>query len=141
MARRTGSHVSHLVFALLFGAVVAAAVMGSAAALTVDTTKLGSGTATISSCNSTAIATSWAATYDATLGEYKVSSVTVDGITGSTCNGATLKLTLSASGGAALGSEYSAAIATADTSKVFDTSGASIAADSVANVSAVIVGP
>jgi hypothetical protein len=124
---------------LTVGIAIATAVTGSAASLTNTVAKVGADTQTVSTCDN-AITTSWTSAYDATLGKYKITNVTVGDIDGTNCNGATLKVTLANSSNASLG-EQTATIASTDTSKVLDFSGSNIPAADVTSAATVLVGP
>jgi|GEM_PF-4438726 len=122
------------------GVVVLGAVVGSAATLTNAVPAMGADTASIASCD-TAVTTAWETAYDATLGAYKVTNVTIGAIDGAACAGATLKVTLTGAAGASLGEKTGSAIISTDTSKVVDYSALNVSAESAQNVSVVLVGP
>jgi hypothetical protein len=132
--------LTRILLTLIIGGGLAAAVFGSAASITLTVPKLGADTAAVASCD-TALTTSWDSAYDATLGAYEVTTVTVSAIDGVACENGTLKVTLSNTSNAALGSEKTASIASTDTSKALNFSADNIAAENVANVNVVIVGP
>lgn len=120
-------------------AIVGAAVIGSAAALTNTVPALGGDTAAVASCD-TDVTTSWDTAYDATVGGYKVTNVTVASIDGAACENAMLKVTLANSDNTALGSEQSATILAEDFEKVLDFSADNVPAEDITNVSVVLVG-
>ena len=84
----------HLLLALGAGGAATAAVVASAATIgTVDSTDLAAGTSVVASCDSDGIAVSYTTAYDATLGGYRVSSVTLDGVADA-CVGQSVGITL-----------------------------------------------
>ena len=133
--------MKRLFIALLAAGVVTTAVIASAASLTVTTNTLGAGNAAVSSCNSTAVDTIWTSAYESAIGEYEVDDITIDGITGNTCNGALLRVQLTTAGDATTGPEYTYTIQSSDTDHTFDASGDNTPADTVTGVAVVIVGP
>jgi hypothetical protein len=126
-------------FALVAGIGIAAAVSGSAASITNTVAKVGADTEAVSSCDTT-VSTTWDSAFDATLGAYEVTNVTVGALDGATCDGATLKVTLANGSNASLG-EQTAAVASADTSKVLNFSSLNVPAADVLNAAVVLVGP
>ncbi|ABL81199.1 MULTISPECIES: hypothetical protein [unclassified Nocardioides] len=83
-----------LILALGAGGAAAAAVVASAASIgTVDSTDLGAGTTVVASCDSS-IDVSYTTAYNATTGEYDVSSVTLDHVAAA-CIGQRVKIALS----------------------------------------------
>lgn len=114
--------------------------IGAAASITNTVPKFGANVAAVSSCDN-AVTTAWATAYDATLGAYEVTDVTVSALDGTACALATMKVTLTNAANAALGTEKTAAIASTDTSKVLSFAAENIAASAIANVAVVIVGP
>lgn len=125
---------------LLVGGALSAAVFGSAASITNTVPKLGGSSAAVAACDST-VTTSYATAYDAALGAYEVTDVTVGALDGTNCNGATLKVTLSNTSNVALGSEKTGTVAGTDTSKVVSYASDNVTASDVANVNVVLVGP
>lgn len=121
------------------GVVVFGAVVGSAATLANTVPALGADTASVASCD-TAVTTAWDTTYDATLGAYKVTTVTIGALDGVACADATLKVTLTASDNSSLG-EKTATVAALDTEKVVDYTAENVLAADATNVSVVLVGP
>lgn len=114
----------------MFGAVTA-----FAATLSVGATKLGSGNATVTTCNASASVT-YATAYSSTVPGYKVTTTPVT--SAATCSGQAYKVTLTGSGNTSL----------AEVSGVLDASGnatpdfsaSSIAAANITGVSLVITG-
>jgi hypothetical protein len=131
---------SKILVALFVGVALTGAVFGAAASITVTTPKLGADTAAVSACDTTLTA-AWDSAYDATLGAYEVTSVTISALDGAACDAATMKVTLSNTAGAVLGSEKTATVAAADTSKVLSFASDNVSAELVANVNVVLVGP
>ena len=127
----------------VLGAAVAAvaiggAVVGSAAAITNTVPTLGGDSASVAACDTT-VTTSWDTAYDASIPGYKVTDVTIGGIDGAACVGATLKVTLTGASGVSFG-EKTATILIADTSKVVDYSDDDVSAEGATGVSVVLVG-
>jgi len=90
-------------FALVLALTIFGAVYGFAATLNVGTNQLSAGNASVASCQATGTPTgTYAVSYDATLSDYAVSTVTVTGIDVN-CNGKTLSATLTGAAGASLG--------------------------------------
>ena len=113
-----------------FGAVVAsAATLGG-----VTGGSLGADTATVASCDSDGVTVGYTTSY--TSGSYKVTGVTLSGVN-LTCVGKTASITLSSSGGGALGSASGAVVTGAVTGQTF-TLDTPAAADQVAKVSVLI---
>jgi hypothetical protein len=129
-----------LVVAPLMGLAFMGAVGASAATITDTVPKLGAATSVVSTCDPT-LTTGWDAVYDATLAQYKVSLVNITNLDGVACAGGTMKVTLANSVNAVLGTEKSAAIVAADTSKSLNFTADNIPAASVAKVNIVIIGP
>ena len=83
---------------LVFGGVFAmAATLGG-----ITSNKVGADNVAVASCDTDGVATAYATAWDATDERYEVSTVTVSGIADA-CDGQTVKVTLTDSGGAALG--------------------------------------
>lgn len=115
---------------MVFGAVTA-----FAATLSVSGKTLGSGNATVSSCNSGATVT-YNTTYSATLPGYKVGTAPVT--TAATCNGFAYKVTLTGAGNASLAEVTGTLDASGNASPDFSAS--NIAAANVTGISVVITG-
>jgi hypothetical protein len=133
-------NIRRLIFALVVGGGLATAVFGSAASITATVSKLGGDTAAVATCDSS-LSASWTSSYDATTAAYEVTDLTVSGIDGAACDGATLKVTLSNTSNAALGSEKTAAIISTDTSKTLSFAADNVPAENVANANVALVGP
>jgi len=90
-------------FALVLALTIFGAVYGFAATLNIGTNQLSAGNATVASCQASGTPTgTYSVAYDATLGAYKVSGVTVTGIdTG--CGSKAVSVTLTGAAGANLG--------------------------------------
>lgn len=128
-----------IIAAAAVGVVVVGAVVGSAATLGNTVTKLGADVASVASCDTT-VTTSWDTAYDATLGAYEVTNVTIGALDGAACANATLKVTLVGTSNNSLG-EKTATVLSTDSSKVVDYSADNIIAENAANVAVVLVGP
>lgn len=81
-----------LVLAIVVGGIVFSTVYGFAATLTVSTTNLSAGNAAVASCTAS-VSASYSVAYDSTLPGYRVSQVTVSGITGCTSRTIVVDLT------------------------------------------------
>jgi hypothetical protein len=92
------------IFGALAGLIVFGAVIAMAASLGgITSGKLGADDTTIVSCDTDGVATSYASSWDATDKRYEVTGVTVSGIA-NLCDGQTLSVSLTDTGGAQLGS-------------------------------------
>jgi hypothetical protein len=127
-----------LLIAALVGITVFATVYAVAASLTVTASSLGAGTATVSSCDTDGVATSFDTTYSASAAGYKVTTVHVTGIATPGCDGKTMKVTLIGAADASL-AEVTATLATpvADPTNL-DFSSSNVLASAVLKVSVVI---
>lgn len=132
--RRRGGALRFAVPAVT-GVVVFGAVTAFAATLSVSSKSLGSGNATVSSCNASATVT-YNTTYASSLPGYKVSTAPVT--TASGCNGMSFKVTLTGSGNASLAEVTGTLDATGAASPDFSAS--NISAANVTGVSVVITG-
>lgn len=117
------------------GVAVFGAVSAFAATLTVNSKSLGSGNATVASCNASANVT-YNTAYVSTLPGYKVSTTPV--ATAATCTGMTFKVTLTGASNASLAELTGTLDATGAAAPDFSTS--AIAAANVTGVSVVITG-
>ena len=124
----------------LMGLMFMGAVSASAATITNTVPQLGAATNVVSTCDPT-LTTGWDAVYDSTLAQYKVSLVNITNLDGVACAGGTMKVTLANAANAVLGTEKTAAILAADTSKSLNFAGDNTPAASVAKVNIVIIGP
>ena len=100
-----------LAIAAIVAIIVFATTFAIAASLTVTSSGLGAGTATVASCDTNGVATSFDTTYSAAAAGYKVTTVHVTGIATPGCDGLTIKVTLIGAGDASLG-EQTATLAT-----------------------------
>ena len=94
--------MKRLLTALAAAAIVFASVFAAAASLTMSTDPLGANNASVGVCDSDGVTTSYTNAWDATDGRYEVTSITVKGVSDS-CDGKTLKVTLTNSGGVDVG--------------------------------------
>lgn len=124
----------------LVGMVAFGSVFGMAATLGGMTgTSLGADSGSASSCDSDGVTTSYTTAYDSTDQRYEVTAVVVAGINNN-CDGKTLAVTVSNSGGTSLGSgSVTIASNALDTDESVTLSSAADA-EAVANVHAVISG-
>ena len=106
MDRRYRVAIAALVAIIVFGTTFAIA-----ASLSVTTSGLGAGTATVASCDTNGVATSFDTTYSASAAGYKVTTVHVTGIATPACDGLAIKVTLIGAGDASL-AEQTATLAT-----------------------------
>lgn len=83
-----------LLIAAIVGTTVFATVFAVAASLGITATSLGAGTATVASCDTNGVTTSFETTYSATAAGYLVTTLHVAGIATSGCDGLTMKVTL-----------------------------------------------
>jgi hypothetical protein len=104
--------MKRLVLAALFGTVVYAIALASAATLDVGASSLGSGSNLASSCDTNGVTVSYGTTY--TSGGYTVNSVTIDGIDAA-CAGRGVGATLTNTGDAAQGAVTSGTVPTGGT--------------------------
>lgn len=128
------------ILALFIAASVMVTAFAAAASITLTVPKIGSASASVTSCDS-AVSSSWNSAYEAAIGEYEVTTVTVSDLDGAACNGATLKVSLSKADNTQLGSEVTATVASTDTSKSLDFSGQNLKASEVGKVHVALVGP
>ncbi len=134
-------HASRIAIIGIGGIVAASAVFGSAAGLTNTVAKLGGSQAVVASCDVDGVTTDWTSTYDATVSEYTIATVTVAGIDDPGCLAAVLKVRLTRANGAVLGTELTTTIAAAETSHTFTLGANVIKASDVYNAAIVFVGP
>ena len=134
-------HMSRMAIIGAGGIVAASAVFGSAAGLTNTVAKLGGSQAVVATCDPDGVTTNWTSTYDSTLMEYKVATVTISGIADPECLGALLRVTLTKVDGTALGSEMTYTMLAGQSSHQFTVGGTTIKASDVQNVAVVLVGP
>jgi hypothetical protein len=115
-----------LLLAVLVGATVFAMVFAVAASLSITPASLGAGTASVSSCDTNGVATSFDTTYSVAAVGYKVTTVRVTGVATPGCDGLTMKVTLIGAADAAL-AEQTVTLAT----PVADPTNLSFSADNV----------
>jgi hypothetical protein len=94
--------MKRLLIALVAAAIVFASVFAAAASLTMSADPLGANNASVGVCDSDGVTTSYTNAWDATDGQYEVTSLTVKGVSNS-CDGKTLKVTLTNAGGVDVG--------------------------------------
>ena len=134
-APRAPRRLKRLAIPLIAGLVVFGGVTAFAASLSVSSKTLGSGNATMTSCNSTA-AVSYTTAYSATLPGYKVATAPVT--TAVACATLSYKVTLTGASNASLG-EITGTLDAAGAAAP-DFSSQNIAASAVTGVSVVITG-
>jgi hypothetical protein len=127
-----------LVIAVIVGLTVFATVFAVAASLNLTASSLGAGEATVASCDTDGVATSFDTSYSATAGGYKVTTVHVAGIATTACDGRTMKVTLIGTADASL-AEVTATLATpvVDPTNI-SFSSANVLASAVLKISVVI---
>jgi len=89
--------------ATIVGIMVFATVFAVAASLSISATSLGAGTATVASCDTDGVTTSFETSYNAAVAGYQVTTLHVAGIATPGCGGLTMKATLIGAGDASLG--------------------------------------
>lgn len=132
---RSTRHIARFVVPAVAGVVVFGAVTAFAATLSVNGKTLGSGNATVSSCNSGATVT-YTTAYSATLPGYKVATAPVT--TAAACNGFAYKVTLTGAANASLAEVTGTLDASGNATPDFSAS--NISAANVTGVSVVITG-
>ena len=88
-------------FAFVLALTIFGAVYGFAATLNLSTNQLSAGNATVASCQATTPVASYAPVYDATLGGYKVGTITVTSLDAA-CASKAISVTLTGAAGANL---------------------------------------
>ena len=132
--------LSRILIVLAVTATIGTAAFASAA-ITADTVpKLGADVDAVASCDA-AVTTTWDSAYEAAIGEFEVTTVTVSAIVDVACLAATLKVQLVKAADVALGTTVSAVIAATETSKILDFSGQSLKASEVDKVAVILTGP
>ena len=129
-----------LAIALMVGAITFSIVYGVAASLGVSGNTLGSGTGTVTSCDSNGVATSYATAYDSTVAGYEVTTVSVAGLATPGCDGKSMKVTLVGSGDSSLGEQTVTLATPAADPTTLDFSSANVLASDVVKVAVVISG-
>ena len=132
---RHGRGIARFAIPVVTGVVIFGAVSAFAATLSVNGKTLGSGNATVSSCNSGATVT-YTTAYSATLPGYKVATAPVT--TAAACNGFAYKVTLTGAGNASLAEVTGTLDASGNATPDFSAS--NISAANVTGVSVVITG-
>lgn len=127
--------VAKLAIPAVTGIVIFGAVTAFAASLSVNSKSLGSGTATVNSCNASASVT-YNTIYASSVPGYKVSTAPVT--TGATCNGMAYKVTLTGTGNVSLAEITGSLDASGSATPDFSVS--NISAANVTGVSVVITG-
>jgi hypothetical protein len=131
VTRRRGRRLGALAGAALFGvSVAAAASLGGLSSI-----RLGAASAAVTSCDTDGVSTTFTTAYDTTTGKYRIATVTVTGIAVG-CNGKTLAVTLSSTGGANVGAGSATVVSTSQSVTVTG----SASTDSVQSVAVVISG-
>jgi hypothetical protein len=127
-----------LVIAVIVGLTVFATVFAVAASLNLTASSLGAGEATIASCDTDGVATSFDTAFSATAGGYRVTTVHVTGIATPACDGRSMKVTLMGAADSLL-AEQTATLATpvADPTNISFTS-VNVLASAVLKISVVI---
>lgn len=94
-----------LIIAVLVGITVFTTVFAVAASLSLTSSSLGAGTATVASCDTNGVATSFTTGYSAAAAGYTVTTVHVTGIATPGCDGLTMRVTLIGAADASLGEQ------------------------------------
>lgn len=126
--------------ALMVGAITFSIVYGVAASLSVSGNTLGSGTSTVTSCDSNGVATSYATAYDSTAAGYEVTTVSVTGLATPGCDGKSMKVTLVGAADASLGEQTVTLATPAADPTTLNFSSANVLASDVVKVAVVISG-
>jgi hypothetical protein len=128
-----------LLIALAVGTAVFAGAYAMAASLSVSSTRLGSGNAVITSCDTDGVNSTYTVSYNATgTAGYKIDTAEISGVAAA-CNGGSMKITLTGAANAAL-AERTQVVSTASNYSVnFATSG--VLASDVTGVHVTIAGP
>ena len=128
-----------LLIALAVGTVVFAGAYAMAASLSVSSTRLGSGNAAVTSCDTDGIATSYTVSYSATgTAGYKIDTAEISGVAPA-CNGGSMKVTLTGATSASLAERTQAVSDVANYSINFVSAG--VLASDVTGVHVTIAGP
>lgn len=131
---------TRLLAAPVIGLMLMGAAGASAETMTNTVPKLGAATSTVSTCDAS-LTYAWDTAYDAGHGKYEVTTVTITGLDGLGCIGATLKFNLADSTGAMLGTERTSLILPIDSGKSFNYAAENVPAASVVKANIVIVSP
>ena len=125
--------------AAVIAGIAALGVVGASAASLggITSNSLGADTVVVGSCDTDGVTLAYTNAYDATLGRYQTTTVTVSGIAAA-CAGKSLALTLKDSGGVSLGSGTVASIVGTSAAVAMGGSGAN--ANAVVGAAAVISG-
>lgn len=126
--------------ALIVGAVTFSVIYGVAASLSVSGNTLGSGTGSVTSCDSNGVSTSYATAYDASVAGYEVTTVSVTGIATPGCDGKSLKVTLIGTSDASLAEQTVTLATPAADPTTLNFASSNILAGDVLKVSVVISG-
>ncbi len=129
---------TRLLAAIIAGVTVFATVFAVAASLSVTSPTLGAGTATVASCDTDGVTTSYTVTYTAAAGGYTVGNVTVTGIATPGCDGRTMKITLVGAGDASLAEQTVTLGAPAASPTTLNFAASNILASAVLKVAVVI---
>jgi hypothetical protein len=127
--------------ALGVGSVIFASVYGLAASLSVSSSSLGAGNASVAACQSTTLTSSYATAYNASTPGYNVGVVTVNGLdtTAGHCASKAFKITLVNSSNTSLG-EVTGTTPASGASFTADFTSATVSAASVTGVHVLITG-
>jgi hypothetical protein len=123
--------------AFLVAATAFATVFALAASLSVSPTDLGAGNASVASCDTDGVSTSYTNAWDSTDKRYEVTSVTITGIADA-CDGKTAKVALADSSNASLGDGSTTIPTGAGTTATVSSLSSNPAASAVANANVVI---
>ena len=125
--------------ALIVGATTFSIIYGVAASLGVSANTLGSGTSSVTACDTDGVATSYATAYDSTVAGYEVTTVSVTGIATPGCDAKSMKVTLVGAADASL-AEQTVILGTPAANETFNFASSNVLAASVLKVAVVISG-
>ena len=128
-----------LLIAAAVGTAVFAGAYAMAASLSVSSTRLGSGNAVVTSCDTDGVASTYTVSYSATgTAGYKIDTTEISGVAPA-CNGGSMKITLTGASNASLAERTQAVSAASNYSVNFAPAG--ILASDVTGVHVTIAGP
>ena len=129
-----------LAIALMVGAITFSIVYGVAASLSVSGNTLGSGTSTVTSCDTNGISTSYASAYDSAVAGYEVTTVSITGVATPGCDGKSMKVTLVGAADASLGEQTVTLATPAADPTTLNFASSNVLASDVVKVAVVISG-
>ena len=124
----------------MVGAITFSIVYGVAASLSVSGNTLGSGTSTVTSCDTNGISTSYASAYDSAVAGYEVTTVSITGVATPGCDGKSMKVTLVGAADASLGEQTVTLATPAADPTTLNFASSNVLASDVVQVAVVISG-